>query len=118
MRDKAFRGPGRRSFASRLQRSKTLGVLQEEAREPEIRPLSFQPFGRHEHVEKLLDVSPNTVDRLIRDEGLPVIRLGGVVRFDLEAVRAWALQRQLQQATQKAEDGTRTGDASREMAAV
>jgi len=34
---------------------------------------------------------------LIREEGLPCIRLGpGALRFDLEAVREWALRRQLQ----------------------
>ena len=101
--------PGPRSLASRIERSKAAEKAKNECAALEI---GFQPFGRHKHVEMLLDVSPNTVDRLIREEGLPVIRLGGVMRFDLEAVRAWALQRQLRPVTQKAEDVTRTGDAS------
>jgi excisionase family DNA binding protein len=94
------RGPGPRSLASKIQKPKTTHLTRHVA-EPEIQPCSFQPLGRHKHVEQLLDVSPNTVDRLIKEEGLPVIRLGGTLRFDLEAVRAWALRRQL-----------RTGEAS------
>ena len=96
------RTPGPRSLASRIQESKSRQSQPEhKPQEPEIAPLTFQPFGRHKHIEKLLDVSPNTVDRLIREEGLPVIRLGGTVRFDLEAVRTWALRRQLQQVEPK-----------------
>jgi excisionase family DNA binding protein len=70
--------------------------------EPEIQPIALPPLGRHKHVEKFLDVSENKVNQLIREEGLPVIRLGGTVRFDMEAVRAWALRRQLQ--TTKSEE--------------
>jgi excisionase family DNA binding protein len=89
------RGPGPRSLASRIQDSNSQQRKAEQSLvEPEVAPLVIQPLGRHKHVEKLLDVSPNTVDKLIK-EGLPAIRLGGQLRFDLEAVRAWALRRQI-----------------------
>jgi hypothetical protein len=60
----------------------------ESAIEPEIQTLIFQPLAGHKHVEKF-DVSANTVDRLIRDEGLPVIRLGGTVRVCAGAALGW-----------------------------
>src|SRR5438128_101843 len=87
---------GHRSLASSIEES-TAAKSKHKPQEPEIQSLGFQPLARHKHVEQFLDVSANTVDRLIREEGLPCIRLGpGAIRFDLEAVRAWALRRQLQ----------------------
>ena len=79
--------------------------------EPEIQALRFQPLARHKHVEQFLGVSPNTVDRLIREEGLPCIRLGpGALRFDLDAVRGWALRRQLR--VEVEEEGQQTDESS------
>lgn len=95
------RTPGPRSLASRLRESKSATARSKP--EPEIQTLTIQPFGRHVHVEKLLDVSPNTVDKLIKEAGLPVIKIGGLVRFDLEAVRAWAVRRQIQEAKDRSE---------------
>jgi len=85
---------GRPSLASRLNETKPRPRVAEP--EPNVQPISIQPLGRHKHVQQFLGVSANTVDKFIREEGLPVIRLGGTVRFDLEAVRAWALRRQIQ----------------------
>ena len=93
MPDNVRRRRGPKSFASQLRRKPEPSPEPE----PDIQPLAITPLGRHEHVEKYFDVSANTIDRWIREEGLPVIRLGGTVRFDLAEVRAWALRRQLQQ---------------------
>src|SRR5262252_6027662 len=84
-----MRKPGPRSLASRITRKPN--SPRNSAPEAEIQ---LEPLVRHKHVEKILDVSPNTVDRLIREEGLPVVRLGGSVRFDLSAVRAWIARKQ------------------------
>ena len=91
------RRTGPRSLASRIEESTAASKQKPDAQEPEIQMLRFQPLARHKHVEQFLGLSANTVDRLIREEGLPCIRLGpGAIRFDLEAVREWALRRQLQ----------------------
>ena len=102
------RRSGPRSLASRIDES-TAAKSNHKPQEPEVQALRFQPLARHKHVEQFLDVSANTVDRLIREEGLPCIRLGpGAIRFDLEAVRGWALRRQLQRVQveeERASDG-------------
>lgn len=41
-----------------------------------------------------LSVSPSTVDRLRRDDGLPYLKLNGLVLFRPEALRAWAAEKE------------------------
>jgi hypothetical protein len=95
MPDNGQRRRGPRSLASRIKRKPDSHRVPEP--EPEI-----QPLGLHEHVEKFFRASPNTVDKWIKNEGLPCIRIGGLVRFDMQSVRSWALRRQLQ--TNKSEE--------------
>jgi len=39
-------------------------------------------------VAEYLKVHPNTVDRMVK-KGMPALKFGGVVRFDLDAVMKW-----------------------------
>lgn len=39
-------------------------------------------------VAEYLKVHPNTVDRMVK-KGMPALKFGGVVRFDLDAVIKW-----------------------------
>jgi predicted DNA-binding transcriptional regulator AlpA len=105
------RRTGPRSLASRIAEAMATSKQKSEPEEPRIEALRFQPLARHKHVEQFLGVSANTVDRLIREEGLPCIRLGpGALRFDLETVRGWALGRQLQPIKVE-EEGSQTDES-------
>jgi excisionase family DNA binding protein len=66
----------------------------------QIQPLVWKP----EEAAQALTVSVPTLWRLVKRQGLPVIRMGRVVRFDPADVQAWL-------AKQKT-GGTPTGEIS------
>lgn len=57
-------------------------------------------------LQEFLKVKRSTVYRL-RDEGLPVIRLGRVVRFDREEIVRWLRSRQVSEVTAAPDQRTR-----------
>ncbi len=60
-------------------------------------PLGRRPLAAlftTDEIAAYLRVHPKTVERLRRQEGLPCLRIGGSVRYDLSAVISWASARQ------------------------
>ena len=40
-------------------------------------------------IAELLNVKPSTIGRLRREEGMPHVRIGKLIRFDLDQVLGW-----------------------------
>ena len=54
----------------------------------------FMQFLKKNEVAKLLQCSPRQVDYLKKYKGLPYVEIGGLIRYDLESVKYWALNQQ------------------------
>jgi excisionase family DNA binding protein len=63
------------------------------AAKPKRKPAARRPSGQLKTVDQLaelLQVSRSTIYRLIEDKAMPCVRIGFVLRFDVDEVMAWA----------------------------